>query len=149
MEDSIPDVIVQFSWKNKMGFEEQALDDIMTKEGGSLSMTRPRVGYLIKVKFSKKRTLAGDKKTQDMEGLDIYRLSHGTTVADARDPTNSSVELMHYTPGGPEIFIVIKAKDLGITGLFALLCGDYVIKASKIYSEMDAYHKNRQARGLT
>ena len=84
-----------------------------------------------------------------MKGLDIYRLSHGTTLTDARDPSNSSAEIMHYTPGGPEILIVIKANDLGITGFSALLCGDYTIKASEVYSEIDECHKARQARGLT
>ena len=73
-----------------MWYKEKALNDMMTKgleqEGGTLSTTRPTVGYLIKVRFSKKRMLAGaikGDKTQDMLGLDIYRLSHGTTVADA------------------------------------------------------------------
>ena len=155
IEDAIPDVVIQFSWKNKMWYEEKALNDMMTKgleqEEGTLSTTRPRVGYMIKVRFSKKRVLAGaikGDKTQDMLGLDIYRLSHGTTLADARDPTNNDAEFMQYAPGGQEILIVIKPEDLGVTGFSALLCGSYRLKASDIFGQMEVYHKNRQARGL-
>jgi hypothetical protein len=155
IEDSIPDVVIQFSWKNKMWYEEKALDDMMTKgleqEKGPLSTTRPRVGYLIKVRFSKKRTLVGaikGDKTQDMVGLDIYRLSHGTTLDDARDSSNNDAEFMPYTPGGQEILIVIKPGDLGITGFAAMLCGSYTLKVSEVFAKMEAYHKNRQSRGL-
>ena len=65
-------------------------------EKGPLSTTRPALGYLIQVLFSKKQTLPGaiskGSQTQDMEGLDIYRLPHGTTLADARNPTNLRAE---------------------------------------------------------
>lgn len=152
---SIPDVVIQFSWKNKMWYEENALDDMMTKglerEEGSLSATRPNVGYLIKVRFSKKRTLAGATKggkTQDMTGLDIYRLANGTTLADARDPNNDHATFMQYTPGGQDYLIIIKPEDIGITGFAALLCGTYTQKASEVFAHMDATHKNRQALGL-
>ena len=155
IEDAIPDVVIQFSWKNKMWYEEKALDDMMNKgleqEGGSLSTTRPRVGYLIKVRFSKKRVLVGaikGDKTQDMVGLDIYRLSHGTTLADARDPNKNDAEFMQYTPGGQEILIVINPQDLGVAGFSAVLCGSFTLKASAIFGQMEAYHKNRQSRGL-
>ena len=156
IEDAIPDVVIQFSWQNKKWYEEKAIDDIMTKgleqECGSLSATRPRVGYLIKVRFSKKRTLAGaikGNKTQDMIGLDIYRLSHGTTLANARDPTNHDAEHTQFSAdGGQEVLIVIKPEDLGITGFRAMLCGTYTLKASDIFARMEAYHKSRQARGL-
>ena len=83
-----------------------------------------------------------------MVGLDIYRLSHGTKLADARDPINNDAEFMQYAPGGQEILIVTKPEALGITGFSSLLCGSYTTKASKIFAEMEAYHKNRQARGL-
>lgn len=155
VEDSIPDVVIQFSWQNKMWYEEKALDDMMTlgleKEGGALSTARPIMGYLIKVRFSKKRTLNGaikGKKTQDMEGLDIYRLSHGTTLADARNPTNQNAELLKYTPNGQEVMIVIRPVDLDITGVSAMLCGEYTIRASEIFSQMERYQKSRQVRGL-
>lgn len=155
VENSIPDVVIQFSWKNKMYYEENALDDMMTlgleEEKGSLSARRPNVGYLIKVRFSKKRKLAGARKgdkTQDMAGLDIYRLVHGTTLANARDPNNNDATFMQYTPGGQDVLIVIKPEDLGITGFSSLLCGNYTLKASEIFARMDFLHKNRQARGL-
>jgi hypothetical protein len=154
--NSVPDVVIQFSWKNPFNYEEEALGDMMTKslekKGGPLSATCPRVGYLIKVRFSKKRKMGGAfpaKKTQDMEGLDVYRLIHGTTVADAKDPTKHGAELMHYTPKGEDVLIVIKPEDLGIMGWFeAWRCGSYVLKASEIFKAVDAEHKALQADGL-
>ena len=152
---AIPDVVIQFSWKNKKTYEEGAIDDMMNKglevDGGALSTIRPRLGYLIKVRFSKKRTLAGamkDSKTQDMEGLDIYRLSHGTTIADACDANNANAEHWRYFPCGPEVFISITPQDLGITGFWAVLCGEYKIKASHLFREMQEYQTDRQSAGL-
>ena len=126
---SVPDVVIQFSWQNKYKYEEGAIDDMMNraleKDHGALSTTCPTLGYLIKVKFSKKRTLPGaDKKTQDMEGLDIFRLPHGMTIADACDPNNPNASLYHYVPTGPEYHITITPGDLGITGFWALVCGN-------------------------
>ncbi|CAB9500529.1 hypothetical protein SEMRO_85_G045490.1 [Seminavis robusta] len=79
---SIPVVVlIQFSWKNKKKYKTEAIDDMMNRglehDHGSLSASRPTLGYLVKVRFSKKRTLVGAIKgsnTQDMEGLQIYRL---------------------------------------------------------------------------
>lgn len=152
---SIPDVIIQFSWKNKRGYEEDAIDDMMTegleKDHGPLSMTRPTVGYLIKVKFSKKRTLAGaikGSKTQDLVGLRIFRLKHGTTTNDAESGSSPDAEVWDYFPGGPERFIVISPQDLGITGMWALLFGKYKIRMSKVFQDMKKYHMQRQSDGL-
>ena len=59
---AVPDVVIQFSWRNKRGYEEEAMDEMMNDaaeiERGPASATCPRVGYLIKVRFKKKRTLA-------------------------------------------------------------------------------------------
>ena len=78
-----------------VGTKEGIIDDMMNRglevDRGDPSIIRPTLGYLIKVRLSKIRTLAGTTKgpkTQDMEELDIYRLSRGTTVADALDPNN-------------------------------------------------------------
>ena len=138
-----------------MWYEETALNDMMNlgleNEKGILSANRPRLGYLTKVRFSKKRTLQGatkGKKTQDMEGLDIYRLPHGTTLADARNSNNSNAEFLQYTPNGEEVVIVIKPADLGISGPLAVLCGEYKLRASEIFHQMEKYQKSRQARGL-
>ena len=154
-EGSIPDVIIQFSWQNRMSYEVEAMDDMMNrgleKDHGTLSTTRPTLGYLVKVRFSKKRTLAGaikGSKTQDMVGLDIYRLSHGTTIADAHNVNNPNAEVWHYAPGGPDRFIVISPHDLGITGIAAVLCGEYRIKASELFQSMQQYHTKRQSDGL-
>lgn len=152
---SIPDVVIQFSWQNKQWYEEDAINDMMNRgldeDHGSPSTTRPVLGYLIKVRFSKKRTLAGaikGSKTQDMEGLEIYKLSHGTTVADALDPSNPNAEHWQYTRGGPEVHITIAPRHLGITGLWAWFCGDYTIKASGIFDTIQEYHRERQRKGL-
>lgn len=154
---SIPDVVIQFSWQNKKWYEEDAINDMMNRgleeDHGSPSTTRPALGYLIEVRFSKKRALAGaikGSKTQDMEGLDIYSLSHGTTIADALDPNNANAEHWQYTRGSPEVLITIAPRHLGITGLWAWLCGDYTIKikASDIFDNIQEYHQGRQRKGL-
>jgi hypothetical protein len=152
---SVPDVIIQFSWRNTQRYEEDAINDMMNlalvKQRGSKSTTRPTLGYLIKVKFSRKRTLEGAIKgsaTQDMVGLDIYRLPHGTTIADARDPNNPKASHWHYVPEGPECLITITPGDLGITGFWALMCGEYRIKASVVFETMQKFHRELQAEGL-
>lgn len=155
MKGCVPDVIIQFSWKNKAQYEEDAIDDMMNRaleeDCGATSTTRPTLGYLIKVRFSRKRTLPGAIKgsnTQDIEGLDIYRLPHGTTIDDARDPNNPNASHWGYVPGGPEHFITITPRDLGISGFWGLLCGEYSIKASDLFEEMQQAHQIRQAVGL-
>ena len=152
---TIPDVVIQFCWKNPRSYEEEAIDDMMNRgleqQKGTPSTDRPRLGYLIKVRFSKKRTLPNaikGSKTQDMEGLDIYRLAHGTTIADARDPNNPSADHWRYVAGGPDVYITIKPQDLGITGVWAAVCGEYKIKASVLFNGMNEYHTERQSDGL-
>mgnify|MGYP007080211435 CR=1 FL=1 len=144
---SIPDVVINFSWKNTRSYEEEAIDDMMNRgleqHDGPLSTDRPRLGYLIKVRFSKKRPRGS--RRQAMNGLDIYRLTHGTTIADACDPNNSSADHWRYLDGGPDLFITIKPQDLGITGVWAVVCGEYKIKASDLFNEMKDYHTKRQA----
>mmetsp|Transcript_11908 Transcript_11908/g.17475 ORF Transcript_11908/g.17475 Transcript_11908/m.17475 type:complete len:130 (+) Transcript_11908:712-1101(+) len=117
---------------------------------GAPSIIRPRLGYLIEARFSKKRTLVGAIKgsKKDMEGLDIYRLPHGTVVADACDSNNPNAEHWRYVAGGPEVFITVKPQDLGITGFWAVLCGEYKIKASDLFGEVQGHHTRRQSRGL-
>jgi hypothetical protein len=154
----IPDVIIQFSWKNTKTYEENAINDMMNfgierPKDLVASATRPNLGYLIKVRFSKKRKLETvvattdavtgittetikTKDTQDITGLDIYRLAHGTSIA------NGTAVHERYLPGGPEVWIVISAQDLGITDWFwAKVCGDYKIKASTIFHELDQQHQ--------
>lgn len=152
---SVPDVVVQFSWKNKKWYEEKAIDDMMTKslekDHGTRNNSLPRLGYLIKVRFKKKRRLVSAVKgeyTQDMEGLDIYRLESNTTLADAYDAPNGRARTWSYTPGDEESYIEIGPQDLGITGFQAWLCGTYRIPVSKIFLRMEEYHRERQTDGL-
>ena len=79
---------------------------------------------------------------QDMNGLDIYRLTRGTTVDDAQNPNNSNARYWRYEPGGDEVFVTITPKDLGITGVWSWFCGDYKIRASDIFDEMNQFHKD-------
>ena len=147
-DGAVPDVVIQFSWKNKRGYEEEAINDMMNKaveiERGQPSLTCPRVGYLIKVRFQKKRTLANaskGSKTQDMGGLDVYRLPRGTTIDDAINGTNGASKFT-YTPGGQDHIIDITPADLGFTT--PLTWDGFQIHMSSIFGEMDAYHKRRQ-----
>jgi hypothetical protein len=154
VRDSVPDVVIQFSWKNKQSYEDDKIDDTMNLslevDGGAQSTIRPAVGYLIKAKLSKKRKLAGAIKgseTQDLIGLDIYRLPHGTTIMDAKNATNGA-EKWTYWPGSQDRNIIITPSDLGITGFWALVCGEYRIPVSEIYEELNSYQKDRQLRKL-
>jgi hypothetical protein len=70
-------------------------------------------------------------------------------MADARDKSNLNASHWHYSPGGPERFITITPGDLGITGFWAFLCGDYTIKASVLYERMKKFHQEGQLEGLT
>jgi hypothetical protein len=119
-------------------------------DGGPLSTIRPSVGYLIRAKFSKKRPLEGaikGSKTQDLTGLDIYRLPHGTTIMDAKNATNGA-EKWTYSPDSQtdsqDRNIIITPAELGITGIWALVCGGYRIPVSQIYEQMNSYQKERQ-----
>jgi hypothetical protein len=160
LQRSVPDVIIQFSFKKNKAhqqYEEDSFNDMMNsaleKDHGLFSTTRPTFGYLIQVRFSRNRrtlqgaTRKGSTTTQDVEGLDIFRLTHGTTMADARDPNNNNNNNPHAihwrcSPGGPECIIAITPGDLGITtGFWAWMCGDYRIKASVLYEKMKKVHQ--------
>ena len=147
---SIPDVVIQFSWKDKKRYEEEAIDDMMTQglwfDGGNRSQSHPRVGYLIKAKFSKKRTLNGavkGTKTHDLVGIDIYRLPHNTTTQDAVKNTNGASKWSHKA-GDEDSEIVITPEDLGITGFWATICGSYKLSVAAMYAEMNKYQSERQ-----
>eukprot|EP00977_Amphora_coffeiformis_P024656 scaffold16595_cov232-Amphora_coffeaeformis.AAC.3 len=85
---------------------------------------------------------------QDTEGLQIYRLHHGTTVDDAHDVNNPDAEVWDYFPGGRDSFLVITPQDLGITGISAVFCRQYRIKVSELFQSIQEYHEKRQALGL-
>jgi len=149
-DGAVPDVVIQFSWRNKRGYEEDAIDEMMNDaveiERGPKSMTCPRVGYLIKVRFKKKRTLRNslkESKTQDMGGLDLYRLPYGTTVDDAINGACGASKVT-YVPGGPDQHIDITAQDLGFTRSPPVVWNEFQIQMSRIFDEMDSYNKKRQ-----
>jgi hypothetical protein len=145
---AIPDVVIQFSWRNTFKYERQAIEDMMNQglehEGGPLSTDLPRLGYLIMMRFSRN----GKLLTQDLVGLDIYRLPHGTTIKQALDPSNPSAQHWHYKPGDPEVLISIRREDMGIpqstrsrfmTTVFGNSSDVYTIKASDIFEDMRPY----------
>ena len=153
---SIPDVVIQLSWnrKNKKATydEDAAMNDMMNhgleEQGRDLSMSCPRLGYLIKVRFSKKRRMPGGDTTQDIESLDVYKLPHGTTVTDAVNGVNGA-EMWNYDPAvGPDRMITITPKDLGITGFWAMVCGNHEIASSGVFRKLDKCHKHLQSLGL-
>ena len=116
-----------------------------------MSQDRPRVGYLVKVRFSKKRPLPGaieGTKTQDLEGLDIFRLPHGTTVNDAINGNNGASKWAYFPTNGLDSEIHIRPQELGITGFWSMFWGGYRVRASEIFVEMYAYHTMRQNQGL-
>ena len=95
LEGSLPDVVIQFSWKNTVQYEFHAFNDIMNraleKDHAPVATTRPTLGgYLIKVRFSRKRTLQGAIKGRN------------TQVDDALDPNNLNAVHWRYVPGGPD-----------------------------------------------
>jgi hypothetical protein len=150
---AVPDVVIQFSWRNQKGYEEQAINDMMTKsleiERGAPSQDLPRVGYLIKVRFAKKQTLPGatkGKETQSMTGLDIYQLPHGTTVDDAIHGNNGARKWDYYPNKGSDSEILISPEDLGIP--MPSIWNGYRIQVSDLFNEMNDYHKMRQQDGL-
>lgn len=158
-DSEIPDVVVQFSWRNTKGYERGAIDDLMRygldREGGQVSQQYPRLGYLIKVKMSRKRTLVGGIMTYDLEGVHVYRQPHGTTMADAEASRNGA-KSWYYCPTDPqfsrEVVVTITAGDIGITGLeawyFEKTVGNIELKISDVFSRMNHNQIKRQNRGL-
>jgi hypothetical protein len=151
---ALPDVVVKFSWDTSFDYDKLAIEDMLSKgleyEGGPLSVDRPRLGYLIKVRFYDKRTIAG-KDTKDVIGLDIFRLPHGTTLDQALDEDDPSAEYSYYEPGAAELLISIGREDLGIPPADLLVEGssdEYAIKASNIYARVREYHEQCQMNGL-
>lgn len=154
----MPDVIIQFSWENKKPYEQGAIDDIMNygldREEGAPSQF-PRLGYLIKVILSKKRTLHSGNPTQDLEGIRIYRQPKGTTLEDATNDRNGA-QYWIYKPNDAtysrEVKITVTAEDLGIAGLeawyFRRRVGNMVLCASEIFKDMQAEQLKRQNDGL-
>lgn len=85
VKDSLPDVIIQFRWTNKKGYQEEAIDDRMDRslerDCGNLSTIRPVVGYLIRVKFSRNWTLSGAMKARKRKTLQAWKSTDRRTWA--------------------------------------------------------------------
>lgn len=154
----MPDVIIQFSWKNQKPYEQGAIDDIMNhgldREEGAPTRF-PRLGYLIKVILSKKRTLHNGNPTQDLVGIHIYRQPLGTTLEDAKN-NRKNAQYWLYKPNDAaysrEVEITVTAEDLGIAGFeawyFRRRVGNMVLRASEIFKDMQAEQLKRQNDGL-
>jgi hypothetical protein len=128
------------------------MDDMMTlsleNERGARSQDLPRVGYPIRVLYSKKRARVpgATTTTRDLKGLDIYRLPHGTTVHDATDGSNGASKWTYSLTNGPDSEIHILPEDLGIAS--PSLWDGYRLPVSDIFDEMNCFHKERQDNGL-
>ena len=80
--------------------------------------------------------------TQDLAGMDMYRLPHGTTVEDAINGVNGARKFTYVDGGGTDGEIVITPTDLGLTE--PCDWNGFAMQASTIFREMNDYHKERQ-----
>ena len=124
-----PDVVIQFSWRNKKSYEYEALNDMMVRSATVPGDTPPRLGYLIEVRLGSSRNKAG---------FDIYKVPHGTTITDAENGRNGA-QKSAYKVSGEDLVITITPLDLGIptTGFWdaihAMFCGDFKISMKELY----------------
>ena len=68
---------MQFIWKSNTQNKKDAINDMMNTALEAVVTTRPTVGYLIQVRFSRKQTLKGAIKvsqTQDIEETVLFLL---------------------------------------------------------------------------
>jgi hypothetical protein len=133
-DSAIPDVIIQFSWRNTFKYEEKAIDDMMNcgleHEDGPPSTSFPRLGYLIKAVFG---PMEDDR--QDVIGVEVYRLPHGTTIAQALDRTDAAAQYWMWTPGDAEMQITVTPEDVGTPRSVGM--DDFVIPVSTIFDLMN------------
>jgi hypothetical protein len=132
-----PDVVLQVSWGNDMGYEVKAINDMMNRAlvvhvPPQPNNEAPRLGFLFKIrKHRKRRTRDGRKKVTK---IDVYRIPHGATVEDAIANRNGA-SLTSYTPGQQDVTMEITAQDLGIEG--EELCPPpFTISTKRIYEEL-------------
>jgi hypothetical protein len=124
-----PDVVIQFSWRNSMDYEVEALNDMMNRTASFGHDTPPRVGYLIKVRFGA------------VPGIDVYKVPRNTTFDDAVNNRNGAKHEA-YTVGGVDIVIKITTSDLGIPteGIWGrirgMFCGDFEISMEELYEHV-------------
>ena len=91
--------------------------------------TPPRLGYLIEVRLGSSRNKAG---------FDIYKVPHGTTIADAENSRNGA-EKLTYNVGEEDVVITITPADLGIPtagfwdSIRGMFCGDFKISMKELY----------------
>ena len=68
---------MQFIWKSNTQNKKDAINDMMNTALEAVVTTRPTVGYLIQVRFSRKKNLKGAIKvsqTQDIEETVLFLL---------------------------------------------------------------------------
>jgi hypothetical protein len=72
-----PYVIFQFSWKNSIAYEKDAVDDIMEYAGVGRyeGLGRPNVAYLIKARHT------GNRIDAAVYGFDVYQVRQGQHTA--------------------------------------------------------------------
>ena len=125
-----PDVVIQFSCKNRLDYEKSAINDMMNRSTGNGNAVR--VGYLVKMRFDN-----GERNAPT--GLDIYKVPRGKTVADAIANTGGAIHFS-YTPGQADVIVEITPSDLGITGFWAFFCGSFKFSIAKLWSLVESVY---------
>ena len=63
------DVSMQFIWKSNTQNKKDAINDMMNTALEAVVTTRPTVGYLIQVRFSRKKNLKGAIKVSQTQDI--------------------------------------------------------------------------------
>jgi hypothetical protein len=118
-----PDVAFQFSYGTSFPTEEANMDLIMAAGIGKGNQG-PRVGFLIKIQFASGNAV----------GMDIYKVPHNCTVADALNQTNGATH-MTYTHGqAADLSIEISPEEMGIEGMWAHICPSFKLSMKKLFA---------------
>ena len=100
MGGSVPgDVIIQFIWKSNAQDKKDAIDDIMNTALEAVVATRPTVGYLIQVRFSRKRTLEGAMKASQTQ-QDVEETVYPSQSGSLTSPSEQQVAISMTISGG-------------------------------------------------
>ena len=119
-----PHVAIQVSCGNTSTYEEGAINDLMKHAVVHAGNEPVQVGYLIKVWYTT------TKKISRPSGFLIFRVPRGQNMPPRNQPT------LVYTHGGTDVEIVIKANDLGYTGISAWMCGSFKLSMEKLWNKM-------------
>mmetsp|Transcript_14316 Transcript_14316/g.39819 ORF Transcript_14316/g.39819 Transcript_14316/m.39819 type:complete len:295 (+) Transcript_14316:100-984(+) len=121
--DVDPDVVFQFSDGNTFAKEEEAMNLIMIGGIGA-GNEGPRVGFLLKL-----REVAGNTM-----GIDIYKVPHGRTVADAMNQANGATHIVYTHGQAADVIIETTPEEMGIDGIWTHLCPSFKLSMKKLWA---------------